>query len=150
MKSYTDPRMHSAEHILNQTVVRMFDCGRCFSSHIEKRKSKCDYHFDRALEEREVREIEARVNEIIRRDLRVTEEFLTREEAESLYSLKRLPESVGERIRIVKVGDYDACPCIGEHVGSTKEIGEFIITTSSHQNGVLRIRFKLSSACPGD
>ena len=150
MKSYTDPRMHSAEHILNQTMVRMFDCGRCFSSHIEKKKSKCDYRFDRTLEEKEVREIEMRVNEVIRKDLPVAEESLRRDEAARMYSLERLPESSGERIRIVRIGDYDACPCIGEHVGSTGEIGELRITTASHQQGVLRIRFKLSSASPGD
>ena len=43
----TDPRMHSAEHILNQTMVQMYDCGRCFSAHIERKKSKCDYHNQR-------------------------------------------------------------------------------------------------------
>ena len=43
------PQMHSAEHILNQTMVRMFNRGRSFSNHIEKKKSKCDYHFDRNL-----------------------------------------------------------------------------------------------------
>ena len=54
MKEYTEPRMHTAEHILNQTMVRMFDRGRSFSSHIEKKKSKCDYHFDRNLTSEEV------------------------------------------------------------------------------------------------
>ncbi len=135
--------MHSAEHILNQTMVRTFSCGRSFSAHIEKKKSKCDYHFDRSLGDEEIRTIESNVNEVIGRDLPVIEEFLTRDEAARLYSLEKLPESAGERIRIVKVGDYDACPCIGEHVGSTKKIGEFRITSSSHQDGVLRIRFKV-------
>jgi Ser-tRNA(Ala) deacylase AlaX len=135
--------MHSAEHILNQTMVRTFGCGRSFSAHIEKKKSKCDYHFDRSLGDEEIRTIESNVNEVIGRDLPVIEEFLTRDEAARLYSLVKLPESAGERIRIVKVGDYDACPCIGEHVGSTKEIGEFRITSSSHQDSVLRIRFKI-------
>lgn len=137
--------MHSAEHILNQTMVRSFGCGRSFSAHIEKKKSKCDYHFDRSLEVEEIRTIESKVNEAIGRDLPVSEEFLTRDEAARLYSLEKLPGSAGERIRIVKVGDYDACPCIGEHVGSTREIGEFRITSSSHQDGVLRIRFKVST-----
>jgi len=136
--------MHSAEHILNQTMVRSFGCGRSFSAHIEKKKSKCDYHFDRPLTDEEIGTIESKVNEAIGRNLTVSEEFLTRDEAARLYSLEKLPESAGERIRIVKVGDYDACPCIGEHVGSTKEIGEFRITSSSHQDGVLRIRFKVS------
>jgi len=54
MKQYADQRMHTAEHILNQTMVRMFGCGRSFSSHIEKKKSKCDYRFERALSEEEL------------------------------------------------------------------------------------------------
>jgi len=40
MKKAYDPRMHSAEHILDQTIERMFCCGRCFRTHIEKKKSK--------------------------------------------------------------------------------------------------------------
>jgi len=69
--------MHSAEHLLNQTMTRMFDCGRCFNAHIEKKKSKCDYHFDRALTAEEIRELEDRINDIIRNDLRVMEELIT-------------------------------------------------------------------------
>jgi Ser-tRNA(Ala) deacylase AlaX len=42
------------------------------------------------------------------------------------------------------MGDYDACPCIGEHVSSTGEIGQFRITTTSFEDGVLRVRFKLA------
>jgi len=60
-----NPQMHSAEHILNQTMVRMFKCGRSFSNHIEKKKSKCDYHFDRELNKEEVEEIERKVNDVI-------------------------------------------------------------------------------------
>ena len=143
MKNYTDSRMHTAEHILNQTMVRMFDCGRCFSSHIEKKKSKFDYHLQRAVSEEEVGRIEAMVHEIIEKDLPVTVEFTGKKEAESTYNLGRLPSGAGDRIRIVKIGDYDACPCIGTHVASTGEIGGFKITTTNHEVGVLRIRFKL-------
>jgi alanyl-tRNA synthetase len=143
MKEYSDPRMHSAEHILNQTMVRLFDSGRCFRAHIEKKKSKCDYHFDRPLTDGELDLIESKVNQVIRSDLPVLEEFLAREEAGAQYNLERLPEETGDRIRIIRVGDYDACPCIGPHVASTKEIGEFRIISSSFEDGVLRIRFKL-------
>jgi Ser-tRNA(Ala) deacylase AlaX len=143
MKEYADPRMHSAEHILNQTMVRMFKCGRSFRAHIEKKKSKCDYHFDRALTEKEIKDIESKVNRVIESDLPVREEFLTKEDAEARYNLERLPEGTGDRIRIIKVGDYDACPCIGPHVSTTREIGGFRILSSSFEDGVLRIRFKL-------
>ncbi|GAG26746.1 unnamed protein product, partial [marine sediment metagenome] len=54
MKNYADPRMHTVEHILNQTMVQLFGSPRCFSSHIERKLSKCDYHF-RQLEEHEIR-----------------------------------------------------------------------------------------------
>ncbi|MGE5843062.1 MAG: hypothetical protein ACM335_12320 [Deltaproteobacteria bacterium] len=143
MKEYSDPRMHSAQHILNQAMVRMFNCGRCFRAHIEKKKSKCDYHFDRSLTDQEILTIESNVKRVIESDLPVTEEFLAREEAEALYNLDRLPEQTGDRIRIVRVGDYDACPCIGPHVRSTREIGGFRILSSSFEDGVLRVRFKL-------
>jgi misacylated tRNA(Ala) deacylase len=136
--------MHSAEHILNQTMVRMFDRGRSFSAHIEKTKSKCDYHFDRNLTEKEAADIERRVNEVIHADLPVKEEFLPRKDAETLFNLGRLPEEAGDMIRIIRIGDYDACPCIGSHVRRTSEIGEFRITSTDHSDGVLRVRFKLA------
>lgn len=135
--------MHSAEHILNQVMDRMFLCGRAFSIHLEKKKSKCDYHFDRVLTEEQLQQIEEQVNEIIQTDLPVSEELIDRMEAQKKYNLARLPEDSGDRIRIVKVGDYDACPCIGTHVSSTKAIGHFQIVSSTFENGVLRIRFKL-------
>ena len=143
MKKGMDPRMHSAEHLLNQTMVRMFNCGRCFSSHIEKKKSKCDYHFDRDLKEEEIDEIQKRVNHVIQANLEVTEAYVNRGEAKARYNLDRLPEEAGDTIRIIKIGDYDACPCIGPHVHLTKEIGGFRIISTGFENGVLRIRYKL-------
>jgi len=143
MNKEVDPRMHSAEHVLNQTMVRMFKCDRSFSAHIEKKKSKCDYHFDHALTEEEIDRIEKAVNDVIQADIRVREEYLSREESKKYYNLERLPDDIGDKIRIVRIGDYDACPCIGAHVNSTKEIGRFRIVSVSFENGVLRIRYKL-------
>lgn len=139
-----DPRMHSAEHILNQTMIRMFHTERCFTAHIEKKKSKCDYRFDRPLTEEEIRRLEAEVNRIIALDLTVNEALMTREESQKRFNLERLPEGSGNSIRIVTIGDYDACPCIGPHVRSTAKIGRFRIVSNSFEEGVLRIRFKLS------
>ena len=139
-----DPRMHSAEHILNQTMVRLFNRGRSFSTHIEKKKSKCDYHFERPLTPEEVADIERRVNAVIRTEAAVTEEFLPRDEAAKMFNLDRLPEGSGDSVRIIRIGDYDACPCIGQHVRSTTEIGEFRIISTAYENGVLRVRFRLA------
>ena len=141
-KQYNPP-MHSAEHILNQTMVRMFNCERSFSNHIEKKKSKCDYHFDRNLTEQEIEQLNFKVNEIIQQDLPVTEDFILREEAIHKFNLQKLPDEAGDNIRIIKIGAYDACPCSGLHVSHTKEIGTFKIISTDFNEGVLRIRFKL-------
>ena len=143
MEKSVDPRMHSAEHILNQTMIRMFGCDRCFSAHIEKKKSKCDYRFERPLKPDELREIETRVNRVIQADLPVHASRLNRTEAMERFNLGRLPDGAGDSIRVVQIGDYDACPCIGAHVGSTREIGTFRISSTSFADGVLRLRFKL-------
>ena len=55
-KDYHRP-MHSAEHILNQTMVRMFGCSRSINAHIEKKKSKCDYYLPESPSEEQVIEI---------------------------------------------------------------------------------------------
>jgi len=137
------PPMHTAEHILNQTMVRMFNCGRCINAHIETKKSRIDFRFERNITENEIDEIERKVNEIIQANLKVTEEFLPRFEAEKTFNLSKLPDDNASQIRIIRVGDYDACPCIGKHVSTTKEIGNFKIISTSYNNGILRIRFKL-------
>jgi misacylated tRNA(Ala) deacylase len=140
-----DPRMHSAEHIANQTMVRMFNCGRCFSTHLGNKKSKLDYHFHRPLRDAEIEELERRINEIVEADLPVTEEVISRDAGEKEYNLKRLPEGAGDKIRVIRIGNYDACPCIGAHVKTTREIGRFRIISTSFDDGVLRIRYKLAA-----
>ena len=87
-----DPRMHSAEHILNQTMDRMFGCGRSVSAHIEREKSRCSYRFDRPLSQEEVSRIEQQVNEAIGKDLVVSEQFMEREEVAQWFDLNRVPE----------------------------------------------------------
>ncbi len=143
MSKEIHPAMHTAEHILNQTMVRMFGCDRCFSAHIEKKKSKCDYRFEHELSGQEISEIEQKVNKIISDDLSIEEEYIDQETAKQKYNLGRLPEDADNDIKIIKIGDYDVCPCIGPHVNSTKEIGVFKIISSSFNDNILRIRYKL-------
>lgn len=135
--------MHTAEHLLNQAMVRLLGCGRAFSSHIERKKSKCDYRFPRDLTPEEKNALEERVNEAVRAGLPVREDFVSREEASGKFDLGRLPEVAGDRLRVIRIGDYDACPCAGAHVASTAEVGVFRIISTGFDNGVLRVRFKL-------
>ena len=134
---------HSCEHLLNATMVRMFGCPRSRNAHIERKKSKCDYILDSEPTADQVDEIEARVNEVIARELDVTIEYMPREDAASIVDLSKLPEDVSKTLRIVRIGDYDACACIGAHVSNTREIGEFRIISHSYADGVWRLRWKV-------
>ena len=138
------PPMHTAEHILNQTMGLMFGCPRSKNTHIERKKSKCDYILLEAPTKEQVQAIEDKVNEVITMNLSVTEEFVKKETAEDIVDLSKLPDDVSDILRIVRVGDYDVCACIGSHVENTSEIGTFKITTHSFDNGKWRVRFKLN------
>lgn len=59
--------------------------------------------------------------------------------------LSSLPPSAGDTVRLVRVGTYDVCPCIGKHVQNTREIGRFKLISWDYQNGRLRVRFKLEN-----
>ena len=137
------PPMHTAEHILNATMVRLFGCPRSRNAHIERKKSKCDYQLAEAPTEAQVAQIESVVNEVIGRNLDVTVEYLTHAEAAGIVDLSKLPEGVSETLRIVRVGDYDACACAGAHVKNTAEIGTFKILSHDFENGRWRVRWKV-------
>jgi len=143
-KTYYPP-MHTAEHILNQTMDRMFGCGRSFNSHIERKKSKCDYRVNRPLSDQEIATVESTVNAVINSSLDVSEEFIGMEEEKSKFNLSKLPDDSGNTIRIIRVGDYDTCPCSGIHVKNTSEIPLFQLASASYENDTVRIRFKLKT-----
>ena len=135
--------MHTCEHIVNRTMVNLFHCGRAVSAHIERKKSKLDFALPECPSEEQMREIEDTVNSIIGQNLAVTTEFITQDEAVGRFDLKRLPDNASETVRVVKVGDYDECLCIGQHVANTSEIGNFKIISYDYKDGIFRMRFKL-------
>ena len=139
------PPMHSAEHILNQTMVRMFGCPRSKNAHIERKKSKCDHILTEEPTAETMAEVERRVNEVIDQNLPVVIEFMTKEAAADIVDLSKLPEEASETLRIVRIGDYDACACIGVHVNNTSEIGRFKLLNYDYTDNRLRLRFKLEA-----
>lgn len=137
--------MHSVEHILNATMVKTFGCPRSRTAHIEKKKSKCDYELSSCPTDEQIQAVEDKVNEVINQHLPVTIEFMPKKEAKDIVDLSKLPEDASETLRIVRIGDYDACACIGLHVENTSEIDTFKIISHDYdeEKKVLRIRFKL-------
>lgn len=140
------PPAHTAEHLLNQTMIRMFGCGRSNNAHIERKKSKISYVLDHKPDRRhEEKEIERRMNELIEEDLPVTYEYVNRDNIPEGISLDKLPKDASETLRLVRIGEYDVCPCIGKHVRSTSQIGRFemIGTNWNEEEHTFRIRFKV-------
>lgn len=139
-----NPAMHTAEHILNSVMDKMYDCGRSFNSHIERKKSKCDYRMKKMLSANEIAVIEKTVNEIINLNLPVGEKYISRREADSKYFTGKLPGNAGDIIRLITIGNFDACPCIGQHVSNTGEIGTFAIISADQTDEAVRIRFRIA------
>ena len=151
------PPAHTAEHLLNQLMVRMFGCERSNNAHIERKKSKISYFLDHKPDRKEERAIERGMNELIEQDLPVTFQYVTRAELEGLIMeadpdspdaklvLDRLPDDASETIRLVRIGDYDVCPCIGKHVRSTSQIGRFELLGTNWDNDKMsfRVRYKV-------
>ena len=151
------PPAHTAEHLLNQVMQRMFGCERSTKAHIERKKSKISWTIGHKPDRKEEQAIERQMNELINDDLPVIFEFMTRHELETLIdnaepdspdaliSLDRLPDTASETIRLVRIGNYDVCPCIGRHVRSTGQIGRFEMLGTNWDNDshTFRIRFKI-------
>ena len=137
------PPMHTAEHLLNGEMARRYGCGRAFSAHVERRKSKLDYHMPAPLTDAELRSLEDYVNAAVAADVPVTIDYIPKAEAAERFDMSRLPDDASDTVRVVRIGNYDECLCAGTHVGHTAEIGTFRISSSRFADGVQRIVFRL-------
>jgi Ser-tRNA(Ala) deacylase AlaX len=139
------PPAHTAEHLLNQVMIRLFGCERSYNAHIERKKSKMSFHVDHKPTRQEEKEIEREMQRLIAEDLPVTFEVVKLSEMPEGVRIDRLPDGVSDSIRLVRIGDYDVCPCIGKHVRSTSQIGRFEMlgTNWDEQERSFRVRFKI-------
>jgi len=139
------PPAHTAEHLLNQVMVRLFGCERSHNAHIERKKSKMSFLLDHKPTRQEERVIEREMQRLIEEDLPVTFDFVKLDEVPEGVKIDRLPNGVGDTIRLVRIGDYDVCPCIGKHVRSTGQIGRFEMlgTNWDEHERSFRVRFKI-------
>ena len=139
------PPAHTAEHLLNQVMIRLFGCERSYNAHIERKKSKMSFYLDHKPTRQEEKEIEREMLRLIDEDLPVTFEFVRRDEIPAGVKLDRLPDDASETLRLVRIGAFDVCPCIGRHVRSTGQIGRFEMlgTNWDEHERSFRVRFKI-------
>ncbi|MBP3725956.1 MAG: hypothetical protein J6I60_01895 [Bacteroidaceae bacterium] len=142
------PPAHTAEHLLNQTMVRMYGCQRSNNAHVERKKSKVSYTLPQKPDRKAEREIEERINQLIADDLPVSYQTTDRQHLPEGIDTSRLPDDASQEIRLVSIGDYDVCPCLGKHVRSTAQIGQFKIlgTNWDEATHTYRIRYKITES----
>lgn len=141
------PPAHTAEHLLNQVMIRLFGCDRSYNAHIERKKSKMSFYLDHKPTRQEEKEIEREMQRLIDEDLPVTFEYVSRDEVPAEVNVERLPDDASDTLRLVRIGDYDVCLCIGKHVRSTSQIGRFEMlgTNWDEHEHSFRVRFKIVS-----
>jgi len=136
-------RNHTATHIL-QAVLR-----KVLGSHVAQRGSlvsperlRFDFTHLATIDKQQLKEIQAGVNEIVRKNLRVATDVCSYDQAVGQGATAIFEEKYGDMVRVVKVGDPGVSMelCGGTHVKRTGEIGHFLITSeSSIGTGLRRI-----------
>mgnify|MGYP006378556631 FL=1 len=139
------PPAHTAEHLLNQVMIRIFGCKRSYNAHVERKKSKMSFYLANKPSRHDEKLIEVTMNNMIAEDLPVTYEYVERNSLPDDVSIDRLPDDASDTIRLVRIGNYDVCPCIGKHVRSTSQIGRFELlgTNWDEEKRSFRVRFKV-------
>jgi alanyl-tRNA synthetase len=134
-------RHHSATHLLHKALKEVLgEHVNQSGSLVAPDRLRFDFTHFSALTEKEVAEIESRVNQAVMANYPVETEVKALEKAKEMGATALFGEKYGEEVRVVKMGDFSLELCGGTHVEATGNIGVFkIVSESGIAAGVRRI-----------
>jgi len=143
-------KYHTATHLLQQALVNVLgDEVAQKGSNITPERLRFDFSFSRAMTKEEVQKVEDMVNEQIKRDLKVTMEEMSLDDARKSGARALFSSKYGEKVKVYTIGDFSKEVCAGPHVQHTAQIGTFKIEKEqSSSAGVRRIRAVISGGLP--
>jgi alanyl-tRNA synthetase len=117
---------HSATHILHAVLRReLGQHVRQAGSLVTPDRLRFDFSHTGAIADNKLAQIETEVNQHIREDAGVSIQELSYDEAIRQGALAFFGDKYGDRVRVVKIGDFSTELCGGTHVGTSGEIGLF-------------------------
>ncbi|MEO0102618.1 MAG: alanine--tRNA ligase [candidate division WOR-3 bacterium] len=135
-------RAHTSTHLLHKALKIILGAEvKQEGSLVEPGRLRFDFNFPRPLEEKEIKKIEEIVYEKILEDLAVEKFFdLPIEEAKAMGAIALFTEQYGEKVNVIKIGDFSKELCGGTHLRRTGEIGYFrIVSETGVAAGIRRI-----------
>jgi misacylated tRNA(Ala) deacylase len=134
-RRYAHMRMHTAQHVVSGVVYDLWR-ARTVGNQLYHDRSRIDFAPVKFSDEM-VTELETKVNEILVSGTPVEIATENRAELEKNVDAQRanldlLPKSVQE-LRVVRIGDFDVCPCAGTHVRSLSEIGKIKVVKKENK-----------------
>ena len=122
-------RHHSGTHLLHAALRELLGPHvKQAGSLVAPDRLRFDFSHYAQVSPRELRHLENRVNAEVLRDAKLTETVMGREQALASGALAFFGDKYGERVRVVEVPGFSKEFCGGTHVGSTGEIGLFLLT----------------------
>ena len=134
--------LHTATHLLHAALRKVLGThvGQK-GSNITAERLRFDFTHPEPMTKEQVKEVEDLVNEQIKRDLPVTVETMTLEEARESGAIAFFDSKYGEKVTVYTIGDFSKEVCGGPHVTHTGDMGHFrILKEQSSSAGVRRIK----------
>lgn len=133
---------HTATHLLHKALqIVLGDHATQKGSNITTERLRFDFAHPQKVTKEELEKVEEIVNEQIKRDLPVTCEEMTVEEAKASGAMGLFESKYGEKVKVYTIGDFSKEICGGPHVKHTAELGRFKIKKEEASSaGVRRIK----------